>query len=828
MKQIIRITVFLIIAVNLFAQTMPVSGDDEKMPAAIPITEITSRADQTQGEFQRLQKDLKPSATVTGIQNDLTTVLDSLDRLSNDKMFTQLDNLELRVVSSLKQEWTLYNTRLEEWKNILLQETQKVEKIGREIKAMSALWQVSRENAITEKAPLAIRERINSILKDITEIAVQSSKYLNELLIMQNSISEQQIKINELIKKIGKTEQNLRGSLFVQDNPPLWQAFQVTDDTLKIAEQFHNSWRELLRSNMTFFEVNKQHLYLHIIILILLISVMVYLYLKNKREQLFDEEDTTLKNSAYFISKPISAAILIALFLSVWIYPERSATVGEFIILLMVIPVVRLTPGIIPKELQRPVYILAFLYLLDTLQKSALGFVLVQRLILLCATAVGLGILIWLFRERKSIDLQNKSLIPRFFWKILPFALIFPVVSLLANLYGSVNLAATLGWGMVESLYLLVIVYISATVASGILTVLIRRRRKKALQFIRTYAHKVEHWAKFVINAAALLVWFRATVRSFGLWEPLIIWYESILAHEWIIGTTVISLNAIVDFVLVIIMVFLITRIVRIFLDMEVFPRLRLPKGIPAAVSMMVRYILITLGIFLAISSLGIDLGKISLLAGALGVGLGFGLQKIVANFISSLILAFGRAIRVGDTVKYNDIFGNVREIGVNATTVKTFEGSDVIIPNSDLISNQVTNWTLSDVMRRMELPVKVAFDSDPHQVLKILEKVARGHPKVLDKPVPFAVFNGFGDNYLDFTLYYWITSTLFFEAKTEVALKVYDKIRAEGIHTPRPQRDLRLTVNGDQQTTRSIARKVKRQQVENKPSKKSTASKRT
>jgi len=828
MNQIKRITVFLIVAVNLFAQAEPVRSDEEKVPLAIPVTEITSAADQAQVEIQRLHGDLKPSEAMTSIQNDLTTVLDSLDRLRKDKTFTQLDKLELRIVSSLKQEWTLYNSGLEDWKNILLQETQKVEKIGQEIEAMSALWQVSRENAITEKAPLAIRERVNSILKDITDVAAQSSKYLNELLIMQNTISKQQIKINELIKKIETTEKNLRGKLFVLDNPPLWEAFQVSGDTLAIAEQFQKSWGELWRSNMAFFEVNRQQFYLHIIILILLISIMVYLFLKNKREQLFDQEDATLKNSAYFISKPISAALLIALFLSVWIYPERSATVSEFIVLLMVIPVVRLTPGTIQKEFQKPVYILAFLYLLDTLQKSALGFVLVQRLTLLCAAIIGFGVIIWLVRESRSIDKQDQPLISRIFWKSLPFSLILPVVTLLANLVGSVNLAATVGWGLVESVYLLVIVYITTTVASGILTILIRRRRKKALQFIRTYAHKIESWMKFIIYTAGLMVWLRATFRLFGLWEPLINWYESILAHEWIIGTTVISVNAIVDFILVIIIVFLITRMVRIFLDMEVFPRVRLPKGIPAAISMMVRYILITLGIFLAISSLGIDLGKISLLAGALGVGLGFGLQKIVANFISSLILAFGRAIRVGDTVKYNDIFGNVREIGVNATTVKTFDGSDVIIPNSDLISNQVTNWTLSDVMRRMELPVKVAFDSDPHHVLKILEKVARDHPKVLDHPVPFAVFNGFGDNYLDFTLYYWITSSLFFEAKTEVALNVYDNIRAEGILTPRPQRDLRLTVNGDQQKTRIIARKAKQQETKDKPSKKSSASRRT
>lgn len=236
----------------------------------------------------------------------------------------------------------------------------------------------------------------------------------------------------------------------------------------------------------------------------------------------------------------------------------------------------------------------------------------------------------------------------------------------------------------------------------------------------------------------------------------------------------------------------------------------------------MVRYTLVALGIFLALSSLGIDLGKFGILAGALGVGLGFGLQKIVANFISSLIIAFGRAIRVGDTVQYQDVFGNVKEIGVNASTVRAFDGSDAIIPNSDLISNKVTNWTLLDMQRRMLLPVKVAFGNNPHDVLKILEKVATEHEDVLNSPEPFAVFNGFGDNFLDFSLYYWIPTSAFFKAKTEIALGVHDAITAEGIQTPRPQRDLWVNM-GDDAPSIPIPVKTKspsRKQTKKPPSK--------
>jgi small-conductance mechanosensitive channel len=185
-------------------------------------------------------------------------------------------------------------------------------------------------------------------------------------------------------------------------------------------------------------------------------------------------------------------------------------------------------------------------------------------------------------------------------------------------------------------------------------------------------------------------------------------------------------------------------------------------------------------------------MSKLGLLAGALGVGLGFGLQNIIANFVSGLILAFERPIQVGDTVEVGTVFGNVQSIGVRSSTVKTFDGSEVIVPNADLISNQVSNWTLSDKRRRMQLPVKVAFGNNPHQVLELLLKIARTHPNVLTEPEPFATFNGFGDNYLDFTLYYWITDDIF-KNKTEIALGVHDLLTESGIGTPRPQRDLNI-----------------------------------
>ncbi len=551
-----------------------------------------------------------------------------------------------------------------------------------------------------------------------------------------------------------------------------------------------------MRTNVAFVNVNADRFYVHMLIFAFLLILTIYIHIQNKKKQLFNEDDLLLKDSAYFIARPFSAALLIALFLSIWIYPNVPATVGEFLMLLLLIPVIRLVKGMLIWEIRKPVYIMAVIYVFDILQKNAIGFVVLQRMTLLVATLIVIITLGWLLRPGSAIRKRELKGGAKFLRRYSPVVLFFLFVSFIANIYGSVSLANTLTWGVVESTLVLVTMYITASVASGLITVLIRRRRARAMQFVKTYAYSMERWAKHAIFLIAVLVWTRATLRIFGLLGPLKVWFEELRETTWTVGAVVISISAIVDFILVIIFTLILIRVVRIFLDMEIFPRLKLPKGLPAAINMMIRYTLVALGIFLALSSLGIDLGKFGILAGALGVGLGFGLQKIVANFISSLILAFGRQIRVGDTVQYEDVLGNVKEIGVNASTVRSFDGSDAIIPNADLISNKVTNWTLLDMQRRMLLPVKVAFGNNPHEVLKILEKVALDNPDVLKSPEPFSVFNGFGDNFLDFSLYYWIPTSLFFKVKTEVALAVHDAITAKGIETPRPQRDLRVTLD--------------------------------
>ena len=223
-------------------------------------------------------------------------------------------------------------------------------------------------------------------------------------------------------------------------------------------------------------------------------------------------------------------------------------------------------------------------------------------------------------------------------------------------------------------------------------------------------------------------------------------------------------------------------------------PRLPAGRGVGYALTTTVHYAVLLVGFLLAISAAGVDLNKVSLLAGAFGVGIGFGLQNVVNNFVSGLILLYERPVQLGDMVEVGGTTGEVRRIGIRSSTIRTFQGAEVIVPNSNLISDRVVNWTFSDRRRRIELQVGVAYGTDPQRVLLILLAVARAHPDVLDDPAPQALMLGFGDSSLDFELRAW---TALFDTyvvtQSELAIALHRALAEAGIEIPFPQRDLHL-----------------------------------
>jgi len=227
----------------------------------------------------------------------------------------------------------------------------------------------------------------------------------------------------------------------------------------------------------------------------------------------------------------------------------------------------------------------------------------------------------------------------------------------------------------------------------------------------------------------------------------------------------------------------------------NVLAKSSLDLGTRTAIGTITRYSIILIGLMIILQTVGIDLSTITVLAGALGVGIGFGLQNITNNFVSGIIILFERPIKVDDRIEVGNITGDVVRISMRATTIVTNDNISVIVPNSEFISSKVINWSHNDRNVRFNIPVGVSYNEDPQKVKELLLSVANDNDAVLKEPLPDVIFSEFGDSSLNFVLRVW-TSTLIQAPKvlkSQLYFEIFKRFREVGIQIPFPQRDLHI-----------------------------------
>ena len=262
------------------------------------------------------------------------------------------------------------------------------------------------------------------------------------------------------------------------------------------------------------------------------------------------------------------------------------------------------------------------------------------------------------------------------------------------------------------------------------------------------------------------------------------------------LGQTPVSLATMVEFVVVITLVVLLSRLIRRLLRTRVLARTKLDVGQQYAIARIASYVVLVIGLLISAETFGVKLSSLAVIAGALGVGIGFGLQNIVGNFVSGLVILAERPIQIGDRIDLgNNTVGKVMRIGARATHVLTNDNIMVIVPNSEFISSRVVNWTHIDPRVRLRIGVGVSYNNDPHLVEKLLLEIAEGNPGVLKNPVPTVVFKEFGESSLIFELRVWSDDMAHRPGTLESQLNfaIWDKFQQTGIEIPFPQRDLHI-----------------------------------
>ena len=291
-------------------------------------------------------------------------------------------------------------------------------------------------------------------------------------------------------------------------------------------------------------------------------------------------------------------------------------------------------------------------------------------------------------------------------------------------------------------------------------------------------------WATLLL-VCGLLAW--------GAKRIVLVGFFQVLNYPLQIGGIRLSVLGILYAFLILSVTHAIAQICRRLFENRIMRESGLELGLQASITTITVYLLWAFGILAALHAIGISTTSLALLFGALGIGLGFGLQNIFNNFISGLILLFERPIKVGDVVEINSIWGTVAQINVRSTVVRTFDNAALIIPNADIISNQLTNWTFKDVRMRRTITVGVAYGSDVKSVERLLYEIAEQHPRVLKNPAPEVLFADFGDSALIFKLRVWTIIDYGVPAENAIRFEIDRIFREKNITIPFPQRDLHL-----------------------------------
>lgn len=263
------------------------------------------------------------------------------------------------------------------------------------------------------------------------------------------------------------------------------------------------------------------------------------------------------------------------------------------------------------------------------------------------------------------------------------------------------------------------------------------------------------------------------------------------------VNQSTITVLSIIILITIIILFIIISKIVQNKILTKVFTKSNIDVGTQYTLKKVAGYIIVFVGVVLAFQSIGVDLSGLVIILGFLSVGIGFGLQNITSNFISGIILLFERPIKVGDRVTIGETEGDVTDVNIRSTTVRSLSNISIIVPNSEFISGRVTNWSHGDLKVRINLAVGVSYESDLDLVIRSLKEVAAENKEVLDLPAPDVHLKSFGDSSWDMVLRAWVADPKrYYGVQSDLNCAIVKKFRVNNIEIPFPQRDLHIRTN--------------------------------
>ena len=787
--------VFILIASLLLAFSGTLLAAQETPVPAPPVTypgleEFNPRVTAVAAKAIKADQKITGAEQALELEPQITALQQDLDKL--EKQFTQWDQINDWPLSSLmeaRSQYTELRRKQTDLQQAFSDPLKTLEEVQRTWTAEKTFWEgwgqallETWEQALKSARLKAPKESFNRTLATIQEIIDRDTRATNKLIMLQQTFSAQQELAAVRVKFIEGAMDELRRDIFrrnahslfapefyVQFNKELLIDLKTNiDTTLRLPGDFltRQGWVALLQ-----------------FVAGLIIGCLLKLRQRGARP--------ITQELRFLFSHPWAGAIFMAIIFFSGLY-GNPPVLWRWVLMLTGVSSATLLIVAIYRQaiIRRLIRAIAMIFILAaSVQLIGLPRPLQQAYLIGLCLVIILTCLATARREGRDTEATRSGLT-----MLLYLGGVVGMIGLLAGVVGFVTFTANLVDAFIGTIMTILVTTMAVSLADGSVMALMKKDWVRDQRFVQRLGIQTTERLQTILH---VIIYSNTLVYLLVVWNiydtPKNAW-PSLLALEYTIGDFTLSLQMVILLALVLYLTSLFSWLLQAFLDAQILTPRGMAFGVRSAFKRLVHYAMITIGFFIAVSMAGIGLEKFTIIAGALGVGIGFGLQNIVNNFISGLILLFERPIKIGDTISLEGEWGTVTKIGMRYTVVESFDRSEVIVPNADLIAQKVTNWTLTSNVSRVIFPVGVAYGSNLTKVLSILDTVGKEHPDVLGDPPPEAIFTRFGESSIDFELRVWVNDiSKRLAVKSEMGQAIDRLFREAGISIPFPQRDLHL-----------------------------------
>jgi len=569
------------------------------------------------------------------------------------------------------------------------------------------------------------------------------------------------------------------------------RAFSGEFDYIWVPDKVYNHADSALKGTIRLNQIQANYFFknetvVHLIAIgfLLLIAVWI-LYSKYKMVNHFEHKEVVIDHARFIYKKPIVSALLMATTITPYFYNHPPVFFLECVFLITTLLVLIMVRDHFPLSLFHFLHQLFWITVVYSLSNLLIQITSLDRFVILILSIACIVFAVIFYRRTKK-EPQGHLKYTQLTLKVF---IALHIISLFLNITGRFSLAKIIGITAVFNLWMTMSLYfIIRIIIQGLYLQLHTKKAAKSFISLVDY-NTIQKKFRAILSVFATALWLFFLLQNLNIDDWVHDYLSDLLTQQRTIGGSTFTYGGFVIFFVVIWISSLLSKLISYFYDIssQHASDIDVLKKKNRASTLLIRIGVFTIGFLLAVAASGFPLDKLTIIFSAFGVGIGFGLQNVTNNLVSGMILAFEKPIQIGDVIEVNNRTGTVKEIGIRSSKLATGDGSEVIIPNGDLISQNVVNWTLSNTNRRVEILISVASGTEISKVTETLKNLLCNRDDIMLSPEPQVFLNGITDKSIDFRVLFWAADiSHYMELRSRILSDISGAFKKQGIEMPK------------------------------------------